>query len=285
MKPAAFEYHAPRSPDEALALLAKFGAEGRVLAGGQSLVPAMNFRLARPAVLVDINRIDAFAGVSMAGGVLTIATLTRHVVFERPIAPGPLARLLPTIAHNIAHLPIRTRGTFGGSLAHADPSAEWCALALALDADIVAQSISGQRVIPARDFFKTIFTTDLREGEMITEIRIPILDDSWRCGFVEFNRRAGDFAIVLAIAAFRVANGKIAEAKIALGGVVDRPVRADDAEKTLVGAAPDQAAFAAAANAARRSFVPLDDIHASSEYKSELVATMTRRALERAVSV
>lgn len=282
MKPAAFDYYAPQSLDEALALLARHGADGRVLAGGQSLVPAMNFRLARPAVLIDINRIGELSGARLADETLTVGTLTRHVVFERPVVKGPLARLLPLIAHNIAHLPIRVRGTFGGSLAHADPAAEWCALAVALDAEIVAQSVAGERRIPATEFFKSIFTTDLHEGEMITEIRMPVLDDTWRCGFVEFNRRAGDFAIVSATVAAKVENGRIRATRIALGGVVDRPVRAVDAEAALAGEAPTDAAFRAAAATASEAFEPFGDIHATAEYKSELVAVMTRRALERA---
>ena len=282
MKPAAFEYHAPRSLDEALALLAEHGGDARVLAGGQSLVPAMNFRLARPAVLIDINRIDTLGRLAVESDWLCIGALTRHVVFEKPVAPGPLAVLLPTIAHNIAHLPIRMRGTFGGSVAHADPAAEWCALAVALDADIVAQSKAGSRTIPSTDFFKSIFTTDLRDGEMVTEIRLPILDKSWRVGFIEFNRRAGDFAIVSAVVGARMADGRIVEARIALGGVVDRPVRASAAEKSLAGALPGDTAFRAAADAASRAFEPFGDIHATPEYKSELVAVMTRRALERA---
>lgn len=284
MKPAAFDYFAPRSVDEAVALLAEHGADGRVLAGGQSLVPAMNFRLARPAVLVDINRIDDLAGVRERDGVITIGALTRHVVFEQPVTSGPLARLLPTIAHSIAHLPIRIRGTFGGSVAHADPAAEWCALAVALDAGVVARSAGGIRTIAAADFFRSIFTTDLREEEMVTEVRLPALDDSWRCGFIEFSRRAGDFAIVSAVAAIRLDDGVIREARLALGGVVDRPVRAAAAEAVLVGASPGAAAFRAAADAARRSFEPFGDIHATAEYKSELVAVMARRALERAVA-
>ena len=149
MKPAAFEYFAPRSVEEATALLAEHGGDGRVLAGGQSLVPAMNFRLARPAVLIDINNIAGLAGVREEGGTLAIGALTRHVVFEKPVTGGPLAKLLPTIAHNIAHLPIRIRGTFGGSIAHADPAAEWCALAMALDAEIVVRSAGGTRTIAA----------------------------------------------------------------------------------------------------------------------------------------
>jgi carbon-monoxide dehydrogenase medium subunit len=280
MKPASFDYHAPQSLDEALDLLARYGEDGRVLAGGQSLVPAMAFRLARPAVLVDINRIAALSGVRMSDGSLTIGALARHVAFEEPVVPGPLARLLPTVAHNIAHLPIRVRGTFAGSLAHADPAAEWCTLALALDAMIVARKAGASRTIAARDFFKTIFTTDLASDEMI--VRLPLLDDSWRCGFIEFNRRQGDFAIVSALVAIRVEEGIVREARIALGGVVDRPVRAAEAEKALLGEAPADAAFRAAADIASRSFTPFGDIHADPLFKSELVAVMTRRALERA---
>ena len=284
MKPAAFEYFAPRSVEEATALLAEHGGDGRVLAGGQSLVPAMNFRLARPGVLIDINTIAGLAGVREENGTLAIGALTRHVVFERPVTGGPLAKLLPTIAHNIAHLPIRIRGTFGGSVAHADPAAEWCALAMALDAEIVVRSAGGSRTVAAGDWFRSIFTTDLRDGEMVTEVRLPRLGDDWRCGFVEFNRRAGDFAIVSAVAAIRVEGGVIREARLALGGVVDKPARAREAEALLVGQAPGDAVFRAAADAARAAFAPFGDIHADAEYKSELVAVMARRALERAAA-
>jgi len=284
MKPAAFEYFAPRSVEEASALLAEHGGDGRVLAGGQSLVPAMNFRLARPAVLVDINRIAELAGIREEGSALVVGALTRHAVFEKPVTAGPLAKLLPTIAHNIAHLPIRTRGTFGGSIAHADPAAEWCALAAALDAEIVVRSTAGSRSVAAGDWFRSIFTTDIRDGELVTEIRLPRLGDDWRCGFVEFNRRAGDFAIVSAVALIRVEAGVIKETRLALGGVVDKPVRAKDAEALLVGAAPGDGAFRAAAEAARAAFEPFGDIHADAAYKSELVVVMTRRALERAVA-
>ncbi|HET7717731.1 MAG TPA: xanthine dehydrogenase family protein subunit M [Bauldia sp.] len=284
MKPAAFEYFAPRSVEEATALLAQHGSDGRVLAGGQSLVPAMNFRLARPAVLVDINGIDRLAGVREEGDRIIVGTLTRHVVFEKPVTDGPLAKLLPTIAHNIAHLPIRIRGTFGGSIAHADPAAEWCALAVALGAEIVVRSTGGSRTVAAGDWFRSIFTTDLRDGEMVTEVRLPRLGDDWRCGFVEFNRRAGDFALVAAVAALRIEGGLIREARLALGGVVDKPVRAEAAESLLLGQTPGDPVFRAAAEAARGSLEPFGDIHADAEYKSELVAVMARRALERAVA-
>jgi carbon-monoxide dehydrogenase medium subunit len=284
MKPAAFEYFAPRSIEEATALLAEHGEDARILAGGQSLVPAMNFRLARPAVLIDINKVPGIAGVREEGDALAIGALTRHAVFEKPVTAGPLAQLLPVVAHNIAHLPIRMRGTFGGSIAHADPAAEWCALAAALDAEIVVRSKTGSRTVPAADWFKSIFTTDIRAGEMVTEIRLPRLGDDWRCGFVEINRRAGDFAIVSAVAAIRIDAGRIREARLALGGVVDKPVRASAAEVLLVGEAPGDAPFRAAAAAARAAFEPFGDIHADAEYKSELVAVMARRALARAVA-
>ncbi len=284
MKPASFEYFAPRSVDEAVALLGEHGGEARVLAGGQSLVPAMNFRLARPAVLVDINGIAGIAGVREEGETLSIGALTRHAVFEQPVASGPLGSLLPAVARHIAHLPIRRRGTFGGSVAHADPSAEWCTLALALDAEIVVRSTQAERRISARDWFKSIFTTDIRDGEMVTEIRLPRLGAEWRCSFIEFSRRAGDFAMVSALAAVRTENGIIGEARLALGGVVDKPVRAEGAEALLVGATPGDAVFRAAAEAARAAFEPFGDIHATAEYKSELIAVMTRRALERAVA-
>jgi carbon-monoxide dehydrogenase medium subunit len=157
-------------------------------------------------------------------------------------------------------------------------------VAVALDAEIVVESSGGSRVVPASEWFRSIFTTAIRDGEMVTEVRLPKLGESWRCGFVEFNRRAGDFAIVSAVAAIRVDGGTIREARLALGGVVDKPVRAAEAEGILVGEAPGDAAFRAAAAAARAAFDPFGDIHADAEYKSELIAVMARRALERAVA-
>ncbi|MGE0210781.1 MAG: xanthine dehydrogenase family protein subunit M [Parvibaculaceae bacterium] len=284
MKPCAFEYHAPSSIEDALELLRRFGGEARILAGGQSLVPAMNFRLARPAVLIDINGIDRLAGTSEANGSLLIGALTRHVAFERPVARGPVGRILPRLARHIAHFPIRTRGTFGGSLAHADPSAEWCTLALGLDAVVEARSAEGAREIAAADFFRSIFTTDLGEAEMLVRVRLPLLDESWRCGFVEFSRRAGDFAIVSAFAALKVENGVVREARLALGGVVDRPVRASDAEKALVGQPPQDGAFRASAAIAGESFEPMGDIHASEDYKKAIIPVIARRALEQAMA-
>jgi aerobic carbon-monoxide dehydrogenase medium subunit len=284
MKPAAFFYFAPGNLAEALEILQSSGPECRVLAGGQSLVPAMNFRLARPEALVDINRISGLSDISTIDGHLTIGALARHARFEQPVTDGPLGALLPKIARHIAHLPIRLRGTFAGSIAHADPASEWCTLAIGLDAEIVARSTSAIRTIPANEFFKSIFTTDLHQGEMIVEVRLPHLGNNWHCGFEEFSRRAGDFAIVSALACLRIDSGKISEARIALGGVVSRPVRSREAESILAGQRPDDELFREAARRASGEFEPLGDIHGSAEYKNDLVSVMLRRALEQAIT-
>src|SRR5436190_1398740 len=204
MKPAAFRYFAPRTLDEALDLLAEHGEEGKVLAGGQSLVPAMNFRLAQPASLIDINRIGALDYVREEQGAFCIGALARHARFEAPVAEGALSGFLPRVARHIAHLPIRVRGTFGGSLAHADPASEWCLVATALDADIVAVSKSGSRTIAARDFFSGIMSTALKADELLVEVQFPILSADTRFGFREFSRRPGHFAIAMALATYRL---------------------------------------------------------------------------------
>ena len=280
MKPAAFDYHVPRSLGEALDLLAEHRDDARVLAGGQSLVPAMNFRLARPARLVDINRIEELDYIRVEDGALRIGALARHRAFERPLADGPLAKLLPTVARHIAHLPIRVRGTFAGSLAHADPAAEWCAVAATLDAEMVVRSCDGWRSVPAADFFRGAFTTAIGPGELLAEVRLPLLESAWSCGFAEFSRRAGDFAMAMAVVALRRDGDRIAEARIGIGGAADRPARAVEAEALLTGAGAD--AFDAAAEAASRGVQPLEDIHASAAYKRDLVRVMTRRALAMA---
>ena len=260
MKPAAFTYHAPRSLDEALALLALHGDEGKLLAGGQSLVPAMNFRLARPAVLIDINRIVALDFLRSEGGWLRIGALIRHVAFERYVAPGPLGALLPRVARDVAHLPIRVRGTFAGSLAHADPAAEWSLVAATLGATIVAQSGAGERTVPADGFFRTAFTTALRPDELITEVRLPLLGDAWRCGFMEFSRRKGDFALAMALAALRLEGDLIVEARIGVGGAEHRPRRIEAAEQILVGETGRPEVLAEAGAAVAAALEPASDI-------------------------
>jgi carbon-monoxide dehydrogenase medium subunit len=284
MKPASFEYHAPGTLAAALALLGEHGETAKILAGGQSLLPAMNFRLVRPDRLVDINRIRDFPSLRAEAGRLSIGALTRHAALERPVVPGPLGAFLPRVARHIAHVPIRTRGTFCGSLAHADPASEWCALAVTLQAEIVARSAKGERTIPAGDFFRTLFTTALHPDELITEVRLPLLSDDWRLGFVEFSRRAGDYAIVLAIVAVRIVGGRIAEARVGLGGVGGKPMRSSRAEALLVGRPLDAGVMRAAAEAAKAEAEPLDDVQAPADYKRDLATDMVRRALEQAAS-
>lgn len=283
MKPAAFAYHAPRSLDEAVALLAQHGGEAKILAGGQSLVPAMNFRMARPAALVDINRIPGLDGIAAEDGWLRLGALVRHARLEAPVAEGPLGRLLPEVARHIAHLPIRMRGTFCGSLAHADPASEWCATALALDAVMVAQGPAGRREIPASAFFSHVFTTALQPEELLVEARLPLLDAGWRCGFAEFSRRAGDFALAMAVAALRLEGGVVRQASIALGGVAATPVLAPGAARALLGSAPGAGSFAAAAAMAAEEIEPQEDIHASAALRRDLIRAMVRRALLQAV--
>jgi aerobic carbon-monoxide dehydrogenase medium subunit len=283
MKPARFEYWAPTSTDEALSILAE-RAGAKVLAGGQSLVPAMNFRLARPETLVDINRLEDLARVDVEGSVLRIGALTRHRRLERPVAPGALGEVLPRVARYVGHLPIRTRGTFGGSLAHADPAAEWCLAALVLDAEIVARSAGGQRVIPADGFFDTVFTTALRPDELLVETRLPLLADDESAGFEEVSRRAGDFALVMAMAVLRIVDGRIAGARLGVGGAADRPLRLPEAEAALVGQTPDDAVFEEVAERAAASVRPLEDIHASPEYRRRLVRVLLVRALRQAAA-
>jgi carbon-monoxide dehydrogenase medium subunit len=285
MKPATFRYHAPKTVEEAVAALAEFGPQdGRVLAGGQSLVPTMAFRLARPAHLVDINGVEALNRLTVAGGKLSIGACVRHAAFHRPVCEGPLGKILTDVVAHIAHYPIRNRGTFCGSLAHADPSSEWCLVMVALDGEMVAKSAGGERVIAARDFFNGIMTTALREDELLVEARLPILAADTRCGFYEFNRRAGDFALAAAFAAYRVDGGKIVEPRLAVGGAESNPRRIAEAERALAGAAPGDKAFRAAAAAATAAIDPLEDITTPAEFRRDLVLAVTRRALERAAA-
>jgi carbon-monoxide dehydrogenase medium subunit len=284
MKPAPFAYHAPRSVEEAVELLAAHGDDAKVLAGGQSLVPAMNFRLARPAALVDINRILELDFCSLSDGMLRVGALARHARFERPVTDGPLGALLAGVVRHIAHLPIRVRGTFAGSLAHADPAAEWCVVATTLDAEILARGPGGERTIDAAAFFRSILTTSLRPDELITEVRLPVLGPGWRFGFAEFSRRAGDFALSMALAALRLDGGRIAEARIGVGGAGERPLRIGEAELALAGTVPEPEALAEAGAIAAATVEPFADLHATVAYRRDLVRAMTRRALERALA-
>ncbi|HEV2626586.1 MAG TPA: FAD binding domain-containing protein [Xanthobacteraceae bacterium] len=285
MKPAAFRYHAPKTVDEVVALLAEFADDdGRVLAGGQSLVPTMAFRLARPAHLVDINGVEALNRIAVADGKLVIGACVRHSAFHKPICEGPLGKLLTDVVRHIAHYPIRNRGTFCGSLAHADPASEWCLVLVALDGEVVVQSVRGARSIAARDFFKGIMTTALRDDELLVEARLPLLPAGTRCGFYEFSRRAGDFALAAAVGLYRLDGGKIAEPRLAIGGAEVNPRRVAQAERALAGSAPGDQAFRAAAQAAMEAIDPMEDIINSAEFRRDLVLAVARRALERAAA-
>jgi carbon-monoxide dehydrogenase medium subunit len=283
MKPAPFQYHAPKTIEEAIATLAQVGRDdGCVLAGGQSLVPTMAFRMARPKHLVDINGIEALARLRVDGGKLCIGACVRHAAFERPAVEGPLGRMLADVVQYIAHKPIRARGTFCGSIAHADPASEWCLVAAALDADMVARSTRGERVIRAKDFFDSMMTTMLVEYELLAEVRLPLLAPDTRFGFYEFSRRAGDFAVAMALVTYRLKGSAIAEPRVALGGVEAVPRRIAEAEAKLEGCAPSADIISAAAEAAANAADPLDDENISADYRRGLVRTVVTRALERA---
>jgi aerobic carbon-monoxide dehydrogenase medium subunit len=285
MEPAAFRYHAPRTVDEAVALLAEVAPEdGRVLAGGQSLVPIMAFRLARPGHLVDINGVDGLDKLATTGGTLRIGACVRHAAFYRPAAEGPLGKLLATVVRHIAHHPIRTRGTFCGSIAHADPASEWCMVAATLDAVIVLRSVRGTRTVKAAEFFEGIMTTARADDELLTAVELPILPVDTRVGFCEFSRRAGDFALGMALACFRLKDGDITEARLGIGGAEARPRRVAEAEATLNGRVPSPDVFEAAAAAASAAIDPLEDVNTNADYRRDLIHAMTRRALERAAA-
>lgn len=280
MKPAPFTHHLPGTVDEAAALLAAHaGEDARILAGGQSLVPTMAFRLARPAHLVDINGISGLDGIAANADSMSIGALARHCAFHRPVEDGPLGALLAAMVRHIGHYPIRMRGTFCGSLAHADPASEWCLAAVTLDARLVARSVRGEREIAAADFFEWAMTTALAEDEMLVRAELPRPAPDTRWGFCEFARRAGDFALAMALVLYRVENGAIVEPRIGLGGVEARPRRVPEGEAVLAGRAPGPDLFREAGAAVSEAVDAMADSHASAGYRSEIAAVMVERAL------
>jgi carbon-monoxide dehydrogenase medium subunit len=287
MKPAAFDYHRPDSLDEALALFSELGADAKPLAGGQSLVPAMNFRLARPGVLVDLNRIESLAGIEeTADGGLRIGAMTRQRAVERSPAVARRAPLLADAMPWIAHPQIRNRGTIGGSLAHADPSAELPAVMLALDARIVVRSRAGARTIAASEFFTGILSTALEPTELLTAVELPPPREHAGAAFVEVARRHGDYALV-GVGAVIVLDrgGACSEARVALLSIGDTPVLARAAMAVLAGQRPGATAIEEAARAAaERDVDPPADIHASSAYRRHLTRVLVGRALRSALA-
>ena len=284
MKPAPFEYFRPRSLGEALSLLAEHGGDAKPLAGGQSLIPAMNFRLATPSVLVDLNALDELSYINDGTGDVRIGGMTRQRAVERNTLVSQRIPLIAETMPHIAHPAIRNRGTIGGSLAHADPAAELPAVMLALKATLVVSGQAGAREIRAEEFFVGLFSTAVQTGELLTEIRIPLPPARSGCAFQEISRRHGDFALVGVAAVVRLdERGRCAEARVALLSVGDRPVLAEHAGQALEGQMPSPASIRAAADAAAtRDIDPPGDIHASVRYRRQLANVLTRRALERA---
>ncbi|MGB7580152.1 MAG: FAD binding domain-containing protein, partial [Pseudolabrys sp.] len=237
--------------------------------------------LAKPAHLVDINEIAGLDKVTSDGKTLTIGARVRHAAFHKSVVDNPLGRLLSAVVRHIAHYPIRVRGTFCGSLAHADPASEWCLVVATLGATLVAKSTRGERLIAAKDFFAGIMSTALAEDELLAEARLPLLASDARFGFNEFNRRAGDFAMAASLVTYRLNAGKIAEARVGLGGAESFPRRIVEAEAALNGKTPGDAVFRAAAEAAAKAIDPLEDHQTNAEYRRDLVRAVVRRALEQ----
>ena len=285
MKPAPFIRHAPKALDEALKILAEVAPQdGRVLAGGQSLVPIMAFRLAKPTHLVDINEVAGLDKIASDGKTLSIGACVRHAAFHTSVTSNPLGKLLSVAAHHIAHYPIRMRGTFCGSLAHADPASEWCLVAVALDATLITKSTRGERAIAAKHFFTGIMSTALAEDELLVEAQVPLLANDARFGFNEFSRRAGDFAMAASLVTYRLQGGKIADARVGLGGAESSPRRIPEAEAALNGQTPSDKIFRTAAAAAAAAIDPLEDHQTTAEYRRDLVRAVVRRALESSTS-
>jgi carbon-monoxide dehydrogenase medium subunit len=287
MKPAPFAYYRPDTLDHALQLLDEHGPDAKPLAGGQSLVPAMNFRLSQPSVLVDLNRIASLAGLDARdGGGLRIGGMTRQRAVERSPLVAERVPLLAATMPWIAHPPIRTRGTIGGSLAHADPAAELPAVMLALGATIGVRSRAGARAIPATEFFVGLFATALMPGELVVEVTLPPPRPGAGWAMDEIARRHGDFALAGVAAVVVLGDGgRVASATIALIGAHDRAVRATAAERVLVGETPSPAALRQAGDAAARLDAdPGSDVHASAAYRRHLVSVLVPRVVARAVS-
>jgi carbon-monoxide dehydrogenase medium subunit len=283
VKPAKFEYHAPASVDEALVILERYDGEARVLAGGQSLVPMMNFRLAQPRALVDLNRIAGLAFIEQEGETVRIGSMTR----QRRLEADPLiAAKLPLLREAlrwVGHLPIRSRGTIGGSIAHADPSAEIPMILQALEGEIVARGPQGERRIPAQDLFRSALTTSLTPLEIITEVRFPAMPVQAGHAIEEFARRKGDFAIA-AVAVTLLRDGeRCTKARLATAGVAPTSIRLRDAEAVLEQKGLGEAAITEAADKAAAQVDPVSDLNGSAEYRRHLTGVLTSRAVVKAI--
>jgi aerobic carbon-monoxide dehydrogenase medium subunit len=283
MKPPVFDYHRPTDIDQALALLHEHGDDAKVLAGGQSLIPMMNMRLAAPAVLIDINRITGLDGVEHRNGALAIGSMNRHRALELSEEVRAAQPLLREAAGFISHVTIRNRGTIGGSLVHSDPSAEWATAGLALGAEVVLRSSGGQRRLPLADLLLGPFYTSIEPTELLTEVVVPKQPSRTGSAFLELQRNHGNFAVVSACAVLTLdAAGAVEAATIALGGVAGTPVALPDLAKLVVGRAPDEAAFREVAEAVGSQIDPATDVQATAEYRRQTAGVLVRRALTSA---
>jgi aerobic carbon-monoxide dehydrogenase medium subunit len=281
VKPAPFAYHRAHSVDEAVALLAELGDEAKILAGGLSLVPMMNFRLARPAFLVDVSRIGGLSYLRAGPrSALRVGALTTHRTVETTRDPAVLGDfgVLPRSARWIGHYPIRSRGTFGGSIAHADPASEWCLLAILLDARIVLTGPSGERTVPATEFFEGYYSTTAAPDEMITEVRFPAPPPA--AALTEFAQRQGDFAVVAAAVSADIADGTCRAGRVVLGGVGPRPLEVDAAP--LSGQPASAETWRAMGEHAAGQIDPPEDTHGDAAFRRRLTVTLVARALAEA---
>jgi carbon-monoxide dehydrogenase medium subunit len=283
MKPAGFCYHQPRTLDEALALLATHGEAAKVISGGQSLVPVMNMRLAAPAELIDLNGIADLALIRPQGDQLEIGALTRHYQLVDSALLHSHCPLLPQSAQTIGHYAIRQRGTLGGSLAHADPTAQLPLVAATLAADIDIASARGRRTVKASDFFVSLMTTALAPDELVLGVRFPLAAKGEGAAFRLFNRRRGDFAIVAIAATVGLEGERIAHLRIGIGGAGPVPVSLEGLASKFVGRVANSSCIKEIASAVRATIAPEGDARISAEFRRELAETLTARALTRAL--
>jgi carbon-monoxide dehydrogenase medium subunit len=281
MKPAPFDYHRPASLAEVFDLLDRYGDDGRILAGGQSLVPALNMRLATARAVIDINRVPGLDAIRLAAEGLVLGALTRHETIERSPLVREHAPLLALAMPHVGHAAIRARGTLGGSLALADPAAELPACAVALDAIIRVQGRRGRREVAAADFFQGVYTTALTAGEVVTEVVVPPRDREWRDAFAELSRRHGDFALVGLAARARLDGGVMRDSRLVAFGVGPAPVEARGAEAALAGRRVDAETVAAAQRALDADLDPSGDVHGSAALRRHLARVLLARAIAR----
>jgi carbon-monoxide dehydrogenase medium subunit len=284
MKPPLFDYRSPSSLDEALALRSEYSDDSAVLAGGQSLMPMLNLRLARPAVLIDLGGVAEVAGISELDGGVSLGAMTRQRQAERSELIRERAPLMQQALANVGHPTIRNRGTVGGSLAHADPAAELPAVCIALDATLVARSATAERTIAAEDFYVGFMSNSLAPDELLVEVRIPAVAGTLGTAFLEIARRHGDFALVGVAAAIALdGDSVITDARLVFTGVGFQPVRAREAEASLLGKPAGTDAFVAAADLVGGALQPRTDAHASGDYRRRVAGVLARRALEEAM--